>query len=217
MKASHHFQIIPEPTIRRLADYLHLLLHLQQEGIDKVSSTTIANDLNTDPTQVRKDIQYTSIVGKPKTGFDVPGLIGAIEECLSWNDTNAAFLVGVGSLGKAILGYEGFQKYGLQFIDAFDVDPDIIGKKMYGIEVHHLDEMPGLVNKLKRKIGVLTVPAESAQEVTDKMVEAGIRAIWNFAPLQLKTPEDVIVENIQFSQSLAVLTRKLSLLEFRTS
>lgn len=217
MKKSHHYQIIPEPTIRRLADYLHLLMHFKEHGIEKVSSTTIANELNTDPTQVRKDIQYTSIVGKPKTGFDVLGLIMAIEECLNWNDTIPAFLVGVGSLGRAILGYEGFKNYGLQFIDAFDVNPDMIGTKMFGIDVHHIDKMVDLTKDLNRKIGVLTVPSDAAQVVSEIMVESGIKAIWNFAPLQLKVPDDVIVENIQFSQSLAVLTRKLSLLEFRTS
>jgi redox-sensing transcriptional repressor len=201
---------IPDPTVKRLARYLHLLLHLKEKNVDVVSSTLIANELSLDPTKVRKDIQFTNIVGKPKTGFQTEELITSIETTLNWNATNLAYLIGAGSLGKAILGYKNFDRCGLKFLDAFDVDKLKVGKKFFNIEVHHISKLPKLSHELHNVIAVLTVPAEVAQEVTDLIVDSGIKAIWNFVPKHLKVPEDVIVENILLSQSLAVLTSKLA-------
>lgn len=201
---------IPDPTIKRLARYLHLLLHMRDNNVEVVSSTVISNELNLDPTKVRKDIQYTNIVGKPKTGFPVDELITSIETTLNWNATNLAFLVGVGSLGKAVLGYQNFERCGFKFLEAFDVDRMKIGKKYFNVDVHHISKIPKLSANLHNLIAVLAVPAEVAQEVTDIIVNSGIKAIWNFVPKHLKVPEDVIVENILLSQSLAVLTSKIA-------
>ncbi len=201
---------IPDPTVKRLARYLHLLLHLKANGLEIVSSTMIANELSLDPTKVRKDIQFTNIVGKPKTGFQIEELINSIETTLNWNSTNLAYLIGAGSLGKAILGYKNFDRCGLKFLDAFDVDKLKVGRKFFNIEVHHISKLPKLSEDLHNLIAVLTVPAEVAQKVTDIIVDSGIKAIWNFAPKHLKVPEDVIVENILLSQSLAVLTSKMA-------
>lgn len=201
---------IPDPSIKRLARYLHLLLHLKASGLKIVSSTLIANELSLDPTKVRKDIQFTNIVGKPKTGFQIEELINSIETTLNWNSTNLAYLIGAGSLGKAILGYKNFDRCGLKFLDAFDVDKLKVGKKFFNIEVHHISKLPKLSEDLHNIIAVLTVPAEVAQEVTDIIIDSGIKAIWNFAPKHIKVPEDVIVENILLSQSLAVLTSKMA-------
>ena len=201
---------IPDPTIKRLAQYLHLLLHLKEQGVEIVSSTLIAKELVTDPTKVRKDIQFTNIVGKPKTGFRIEDLINAIETTLNWNETNLAYLVGAGSLGKALLGYKNFENFGLKFLDAFDVDKLKIGKKIFGIDIHHISKLPHLSADLSNVMVILTVPAEVAQDVTDLIVESGIKAIWNFVPRSLKVPEDVIVEDMMLSQSLAVLTTKIN-------
>lgn len=202
--------IIPEPTLRRLPHYLHFLLNLKEQGVKDVSSTIIATELSLDSTQVRKDIQYTNIVGKPKMGFDVERLIVAIQTCLNWNRYENAFLVGAGSLGTAMLGYKQFKDYGLNFVAAFDVDEEKIGTKIHGIEVLHIDRLAVLAQLMKINFAALTVPAKVAQQCSDIMVKGGIVAIWNFVPTKIKTPEHVIVENAQFSQSLAVLTRKLS-------
>ncbi len=175
-----------------------------------VSSTFIANELRLDSTQVRKDVQYTNIIGKPKTGFDVNSLINAIQTCLNWNRYENAFLVGAGSLGTGMLGYKQFKDYGLNFVAAFDNDPEKVGQKIHGIEVLSIDRLPVLAQLMKIHLAVLTVPAKAAQECVDIMLKGGIVAIWNFAPTQIKVPKNVIVENAQFSQSLAVLTRKLS-------
>lgn len=203
--------VIPDPTLRRLPHYLHLLLSLKEKGMKGVSSAFIANELGLDSTQVRKDIQYTNIVGKPKTGFDVNGLILAIQACLNWDRYENAFLVGAGNLGTAMLGYKQFKDYGLNFVAAFDSDPEKIGTKIHGVEVLSIDRLPVLSQLMKIHLAVLTVPAKSAQDCADIIVKGGIVAIWNFVPTQIKVPKNVIVENAQFSQSLAVLTRKLSI------
>jgi redox-sensing transcriptional repressor len=199
----------PEPTLRRLARYFHYLQRLIESKTDYISSTSIAEELNLDPTQVRKDIEYTGIVGKPKTGFSVPDLILSIQRHLSWDSLSDTFLAGVGSLGTAMLGYTGFKKYGLQFVAAFDNDELKISKQIHNVPVFSIDRLDYLARKMNVKVGVLTVPAFAAQNVADLMIKGGIKAIWNFAPIQLKVPEAIIVENAQITQSLAVLSRKI--------
>jgi redox-sensing transcriptional repressor len=199
----------PEPTLRRLARYIPILQGLHVQGVEVVSSTTIANEIVLDPTQVRKDIEYTGITGKPKTGFNIIELIASIETFLNWNNVTDAFLVGSGNLGSALLGYNRFKKQGLNIVAAFDVDPLKEGSQIHGISVLPLEKMAGLAERMRIHIGIITVPAEHAQAVADLMINGGIRAIWNFAPVHLKVPENIIVENIQLVQSLAVLTTKL--------
>ena len=199
----------PEATLRRLPRYLHLLNRLKDEGVNDVSSTTIATEMGLDPTLVRKDIEYTEIKGKPKTGFNVTDLIREIREFLNWNNSTDAFLVGAGSLGTAMLGYAGFKKYGLNFLAAFDNDITKIGSTIHGVQVFPIAKLPELILRMHINIGVLTVPAFVAQNVADLMVEGGIKAIWNFAPIQIKVPENIVVENAQLTQSLAVISRKL--------
>lgn len=200
----------PEPTLRRLPKYLNLLTKLKEENITEISSTLIANELGLDPTQVRKDIQYTGIEGKPKTGFFIDDLIRAIRTFLNWDNTTDAFLVGVGSLGTAMLGYKQFKLHGINFVAAFDNDPNKIGNYIHSIPVLPIEKLTNLASRMKVHIGVLTVPANVAQTVADMMVAGGILAIWNFAPTHIKVPDNIIVENAQLTHSLAVLTRKLS-------
>lgn len=199
----------PEPTLRRLPRYLHLLFRLREGGLKSVSSTLIARELSLDPTQVRKDIEYTQIIGRPKTGYPIDELIKAIETFLNWNNINDAFLVGCGNLGTAMLGYQRFKKYGLNFVAAFDTDQNKIGSEIHGITILSIDKLPELAERMHIHFGVLTVPPQYAQFTAEIMVEGGIKAIWNFAPCQLKLPEDIIVENAQLTQSLAVISRKL--------
>jgi len=200
----------PEPTIRRLPDYYHYLKWMQSNGREVVSCTHIARDLDLDPTQVRKDLAVTGIRGKPKVGYLVNPLIESIETFLGWNNLTDAFLVGAGSLGTALLGYQGFKQYGLNIVAAFDKDKRKIGKKIHGKEVLPLDKLPGLAERMHILIGVISVPAEAAQEAADVMVEGGIRAIWNFAPVSLDLPEDMVVQNENLASSLAVLSRQLA-------
>lgn len=198
-----------EPTLRRLPTYRRFLEQLHHQGRAVVSCTHIAEDLGLDPTQVRKDLAVTGIVGKPKVGYQVPMLIAAIDSFLGWDNATEAFLVGAGSLGTALIGYEGFREHGLNVIAAFDVDESKFSEKVRGRAVMPLAKLPGLARRMHIHLGIITTPAEGAQPAADLMIEGGIRAIWNFAPVTLKVPEGIIIENVQLSSSLAVLSSKL--------
>lgn len=201
---------VPVPTLRRLASYYHYLKQLEGTGRDYVSCTRIADHMMLDPTQVRKDIEATGLVGKPKVGYPVRAVIEAIETCLGWNRLTDAFLVGAGNLGAALLGYTRFSLYGLTIVAAFDIDPAKVGSRLGGIEVLPLDKLSGLALRMHIPIGIITVPAEVAQTVANLMVAGGIRCIWNFAPVTLDLPEDVIVENVSLASSFAVLSSRLA-------
>lgn len=201
---------LPVNTLRRLPGYLRLLRELRHAGRDVVSSEHIARELNLDAIQVRKDLQPTGIIGRPRIGYSVPDLIDAIETYLGWNNITDAFLVGAGSLGTALLGYDEFKKHGLNITAVFDSDPAKIGTNLYGREVMSIDQLPELAERMHIHIGILTVPARVAQDVTDIMLFGGIKAIWNFAPAAIVVPDNIIVENAQLSSSLAVLTTKLA-------
>ena len=201
---------VPEPTLRRLPHYYHFLKRLQENGRDVVSCTHIGNDLKLDPTQVRKDLAYTGIVGRPKVGYDVDLLIESIEEFLGWNNVKEAFLVGVGSLGTALIGYAGFRGYGLNIVAAFDQDEKKVGKKIHGLEILPIKKLVNLAQRMKIHLGVLTVPAECAQQITDLMIDGGIQGIWNFAPVNLNVPTHVVVQNENLASGLSVLSKKLT-------
>ena len=200
---------VPLPSVKRLPHYLRLLRSLQNRGRDVVSCTRIADELRLDPTQVRKDLAITGIVGKPRVGYEMPELIRAIEDFLGWNNVTDAVLVGAGHLGTALLGYRGYNDLGIQTVAAFDIDPDKIGKTVYDREIFHIDRMPDLVERLHIQLGILTVPASAAESAVDLMVASGIRGIWNFTPAQLAVPDTVIVENVNLLASLAVLSSRL--------
>ena len=197
------------PTIRRLPAYLHLLRALHEGGQERVSGTYFAEKLNLDPVQVRKDLSSTGIVGKPRIGFSVPGLIQAIEEYLGWHNTTEAILVGVGHLGTALLGYSGFARHGLRVVAAFDADPAKSGREIAGHPVFAMEKLPNLVRRLHVRICILTVPADQAQGIADILVDAGMTGIWNFTPTTLRVPHGVIVQNEDLACGLAVLSRRL--------
>lgn len=203
-------KIIPEPTLRRLPIYHHYLVERRSEMLKDISCTKIADDLGLVSVQVRKDIEITGIKGRPKLGYDVDELIDSIAKFLGWQDNNDAFLVGTGNLGKALLGYDGFNKYGLNIVAAFDRDKTKVGKKVNNREVLDLLKFRNMVQRMKIRIGILTVPAQSVQEVAELMVEAGIMAIWNFAPSHINVPDNVVVQHENLAASFAVLSKKLS-------
>lgn len=200
---------VPEPTLRRLPLYYHYLKTVAERGRDYISCTHIGNDLNLDSTQVRKDLAFTGIRGLPKVGYQISTLVESIEEFFGWNRVDEAFLVGVGNLGKALLGYEGFSRYGFKIVAAFDNNPDLVGSEIHGIKILSSDKLTSLIKRMQVKIAVLTVPETSAQAVADQMIDAGIRGIWNFAPISLKVSEEIIVENEIIASGLAVLTKRL--------
>jgi redox-sensing transcriptional repressor len=139
----------------------------------------------------------------------VEALLRGIEAHLGYNGVNRALLVGAGRLGAALLGHDKFHEYGLEIVAAFDVSPAKIGERLNGIEVLPLTRLPDVAREMNAQLGIITVPAEAAQEVVDLLVENGIHAIWNFAPATLRIPAGVIVQNEDLYRSLATLSHRL--------
>jgi redox-sensing transcriptional repressor len=198
-----------EPTLRRLPIYHHYLKKVEELGIKFISSTQLAAEFSSSPVQVRKDLEVTGTLGKPKIGYEVSSLINAIEQFFGWKKLNLAVLVGAGHLGYALLGYQGFKDYGLNIVAAFDADPEKISKTVHSKKIYHTDALADFVKKHKLEIGILTAPASVAQELADKMTRAGIKAIWNFAPARIAVKKGVIIQHENLASSLAVLFKKL--------
>ncbi len=200
---------IPLPTIRRFPAYLRKLKDYQSHGDAWVSATKLADDLRLKPIQVRKDMACTGVEGKPKVGFELAELIHAIEYHLGWDNTSDAILIGAGHLGNALIGYKGFENYGLRIIAIFDTDPKKIGTKTYDITIQAMDDLESVIERFGINIAVLTVPALYAQEIAQRLVASDIKGIWNFAPKCLTLPEDVIVQRTDLATSFAELSSKL--------
>jgi redox-sensing transcriptional repressor len=196
--------------LNRLPQYHHYLSQLYTNGIKQISCSVIGRDLSLVPVQVRKDLQFTGIVGKPKTGYSVAELLRAIETFLGWNNVNEAFLVGVGNLGTALLGHERFSSFGLRIVAAFDTDPDKIGQWIHDKAVLPLEKLADLSQRMSVHLGIITAPGEVAQGIADEMVKGGIQAIWNFAPGRIKVPPNILVRNEDLYSSLASLSWKLA-------
>lgn len=199
---------VSEPTLRRLPSYHRFLVRYQQQGATTVSCTDIAQELKVYPTQVRKDLAVTGITGRPKVGYGVPELLRAIESFLGWNDHKSAFLAGVGNLGTALLGYGGFEQHGIEIVAGFDTDPNKVNTEVHGKEILAMESLTQLAARMHIHMGIVTVPAAAAQEVADMMVDGGITAIWNFAPVTLRVPDGVVVQNEDLAGSLSVLSKR---------
>lgn len=202
-------KIVPVPVLRRMPAYLSFVKTLQKQGEKYVSSTRIAEYMGIDATQVTKDLSHTSISGKTRVGYEVDSFVEVLEDFLGFNKVNNAFLVGAGSLGCALLQDEGLRNFGLNILKAFDVDSAKVGTRVNDVEILHLDRLQGMPAKYNVAIGVITVPAECAQEVADLMVGWGIKAIWNFTPARLKVPGNIAVQNTTIYTNLAILFNKL--------
>lgn len=196
---------ISKATLSRLPQYLRILKKLKKEDVQNISSTTIADILKLNSIQVRKDLALISHQeGRPGIGFDVDELIKDLEEVLGLGNVTDAIIIGAGRLGQALLNYPGFEG-NFNIVMAFDKDK----AKCDNEKIFHIDEMKNLINEKNIKIGIITVQRIAAQEVCDLLVEAGIKAIWNFAPVNLNVPEDVIIKNEDLSASLMILSKKL--------
>ncbi len=199
---------VPEPTLYRLPIYLTYLKLAKKAGLQYVSSTLIAKEMGIDSTQVTKDLSHTAIVGKTRVGYQVDQLISVLETFLRFNSVDYGYLFGAGSLGTALLLDHGLAQFGFAIRAAFDVNPDKVGLNMGGVKIYHLDDFARL-KEPEVNIGILTVPVDEAQRVTDIMVSGGIKAIWNFTSVRIKTPEDVVVQNTSLYAHLAVIFNRL--------
>lgn len=195
--------------VKRMPAYLQLLRVLQAEGREHVSGTVLATVHNLEPVIVRKDLAMTGAVGTPRIGFAIAELITAIERFLGWDNQTKAVLVGAGSLGTALLGYQGFQNFGFRIVGVFDHDPKVIGQWIHGRKVQGMDQLAPFARRGEILLGVLTVPAGAAQAAADSLVQAGIRGIWSFSPAKLQLPAEVVVQKEDLAEGLAVLSHRM--------
>lgn len=198
---------ISKAVLKRLPGYLTYLKGISEEAGPYISATALANALNMGEVQVRKDLAMVSDGGRPKVGYLRKGLIDDIEQFLGYDNTTEAVLIGAGKLGQALLGYRGFEAYGLNIQAAFDIAPAL--DQIDGRPLLPADQMVAYCRANKILMGIITVPANQAQEVCDRLIQAGIKAIWNFAPVHLEVPAGILVQHENMATSLAVLSMHL--------
>lgn len=201
---------IPEATIMRLAVYSRFLEHLQKQNVVTISSGAIAEGAGVSPAQVRKDLAYFGEFGTRGVGYNVDELCGHIRRILGLDQKWPSVLVGAGKLGSALALYEGFNIRGFHIVGVFDVDPDPIGNRFGSIKVLPMEYLERVIQREHVQIGIITVPAAAAQEVGERLVSAGVKAILSFSPYVLNLPADVIVRHVDFSLHLEVLTFNLT-------
>ena len=201
---------VPEPTLLRLPWYLSNIKLMKEKGEQYVSSTQISKEINIDASQIAKDLSYVNISGRTRVGYNIDALIEVLESFLGFTNMHKAFLFGVGSLGAALLRDSGLHHFGLEIVAAFDVNPELVGKDLNGIPIFHSDDFEAKMKEYDVNIGVLTVPINIAQEITDKMVDGGIKAVWNFTPFRIRVPENIVVQNTSLYAHLAVMFNRLN-------
>ena len=201
---------VPEPTLRRLPWYLSNIKLMKEKGEQYVSSTQISKEINIDASQIAKDLSYVNISGRTRVGYNIDALIEVLESFLGFTNMHKAFLFGVGSLGAALLRDSGLHHFALEIVAAFDVNPELVGKDLNGIPIFHSDDFEAKMKEYDVNIGVLTVPINIAQEITDKMVDGGIKAVWNFTPFRIRVPENIVVQNTSLYAHLAVMFNRLN-------
>ena len=199
---------ISKAVLKRLPGYLAYLKAMPEEGSLYISATALANALNMGEVQVRKDLAMVSDGGRPKIGYPRQQLMEDIEQFLGYDNTTDAVLIGAGKLGQALCGYGGFNAYGLNILAAFDVNPPA-EKTDEGTPIYHISHLENFCRSNKVLMGIITVPANSAQNVCDQLIACGIKAVWNFAPTHLDVPNHILVQNENMATSLAVLSMHL--------
>jgi len=195
-------------SVKRLPFYLRLFTIFAQAGRQSASSVFISAESGLQPILIKKDLKMVRAPGKTGLGYNVKGTIRAIETFLGWHNKDV-FLIGCGKMGSALLGYEGFKRHNFNIVAAFDSNPEVIGTVQSGLTVLPIERLSTLVQRLKICIAIITVPASAAQGVADTLVASGVKAIWNFAPVDLKVPQGVIVQQEDLSVSAALLSSKL--------
>ena len=201
---------VPEPTLRRLPWYLSNAKLMREKGETYISSTQISRQINIAASQIAKDLSFVDITGRTRVGYEIDRLIEVLESFLGFTNLHRAYLFGVGSLGGALLRDSGLLHFGLEIVGAFDVNPQLVGTSINGIPIYHSVTFEERMHADEVNIGVLTVPISIAQEITDKMVAGGIKAVWNFTPFRIRVPEDIVVQNTSLYAHLAVMFNRLN-------
>lgn len=199
---------ISKSVLKRLPGYLSYLKSLPEGSATYISATALANALGMGEVQVRKDLAMVCDGGRPKIGYLRERLIEDISQFLGYDNTTDAILIGAGKLGQALLGYGGFEAYGLNILAAFDAAP-IAEQTQDGKPIYHISQLESFCRANNVLMGIITVPAMHAQQVCQQLIDNGIKAIWNFAPTHLDVPSNILVQNENMATSLAVLSMHL--------
>jgi len=197
---------IPEVVIDRLPIYVRALTLLERQGRDVVNSQELGGKLGVTPAQIRKDLSYFGRFGKQGRGYNVKRLLEELHQILGITREWSMVLVGVGQLGRAILGYGGFAPQGFRIVGAYDVDPTTVGERVNGLEVKSIESLPEEMPNIKAQLGIVAVPAASAQKVIDMLVECGVKAILNYAPIAAQVPPGVRIKDIDPVLALQSMT-----------
>ncbi len=205
--------LLPEPTLRRLPWYLAYVAMLKHEGVEKVSSRRLAEDLAVDASQIAKDLSFLRIKGKTRIGYDLAELEETLKQFLGFASTHNAVMVGAGSLGAALMCDSGLNHYGLNIVAGIDTNPQLADTCIKGIPVFPPSELSQLVKRLDIQIGIIAVPVEQAQDVADSLVGAGIKALWNFTPRRIRVKPGIVVSNTSIYSHLAVMYNRLANIE----
>ena len=198
---------ISKSVLKRLPGYLAYLKSLPVGSSEYISATALANALGMGEVQVRKDLAMVCDGGRPKIGYPKAVLIDDIEQFLGYDNTTDAVIIGAGKLGQALLGYSGFDAYGLNILAAFDVAPAVQSEG--GKAIYHISQLESFCRTHKVLMGIITVPGEHAQSVCDQLIACGIKAIWTFAPTHLEVPPNILVQYENMATSLALLSMHL--------
>lgn len=196
---------VSKAVLKRLPGYLAYLKSMPEDAPTHISATALANALGMGEVQVRKDLALVSDGGRPKIGYQKDALIDDIEQFLGYDNTTDAVLIGAGKLGLALMAYSGFEEYGLNIHAAFDVEPKM-DKTDDGQPIYPISRLEHFCKVHKVLMGIITVPAASAQEAANRLIACGVKAIWNFAPTHLDVPPHILVQNENMATSLAVLS-----------
>jgi redox-sensing transcriptional repressor len=201
---------IAESTVRRLSLYLRFLEEFEAEGRETVSSEALAARGGTTSAQVRKDLSFFGSFGKRGLGYAVPELVHQLQEILGLRRNYRVAMVGAGKIGSALVQYRGFLQRGFEIVSIFDADSAKVGKAWNGLTVRDVKELDTELKRLPVDIAVIVTPGEAAQGVADRVVAAGVKAILNFAPVQLTVPDDVVVKTVNLALELETLSYALT-------
>ena len=201
---------IADSTVRRLSAYLRFLEDFEHRGLTTISSEELAKRGGTTSAQVRKDLSFFGSFGKRGLGYSVPELAGRLREILGLGKEWRVIIVGAGKIGAALAQYRGFRQRGFSILAAYDNNPDKVGRRLEGIPVRSIEQLEDDIQRDHPDIVVLTVPAEEAQSLVDRVVQSGVKAILNFAPTQLHAPPDVSVKTVNMAMELEGLSFALT-------
>ncbi len=198
--------VIPRKSIYRLSVYQRCLQRLKENGVERVSSEALARAAGVKPTQLRKDLAYFGQFGTRGLGYNIDALSGKLTEVLGTERLQPVVLIGAGNLGSALMRYQGFNKEGFEIVASFDLAHDDVDTRGISIPIMPLEDAVPFIKKHGIKMAILSLPAKNTQEVANMIVEAGVQAILNFAPIILQVPDNVIVNNVDLALELENLS-----------